>query len=50
MKRVSPLLSLFSLLCLTSVAGAESGAAWGVYGGDTANTRYSNLTRSTPAT
>ena len=45
MKRVSPLLSVLVLLCLTSVAGAESGAAWGVYGGDTANTRYSTLAK-----
>jgi glucose dehydrogenase len=45
MTRVSPLFSLFSLLCLTSIAAADSGAAWGVYGGDTANTRYSTLTK-----
>src|SRR5262245_11575926 len=45
MKRVSPLLSLIALLGLVSTAAAESGAAWSVYGGDTANTRYSTLTR-----
>jgi len=43
MKRISPLLSLLGLLCLASISAADSGAAWGVYGGDTANTRYSNL-------
>lgn len=45
MMRISPLLSLLGLLCLTSISAADSGAAWGVYGGDTANTRYSNLTK-----
>ena len=43
MKRISPLLSLLGLLCLASISAADSGAAWGVYGGDTANTRYSSL-------
>ena len=43
MKRVTPLLTLCSLLCLASLAAAESGAVWGVYGGDAANTRYSTL-------
>jgi alcohol dehydrogenase (cytochrome c) len=43
MKRVTPLLSLLCLLCLASISAADSGAAWGVYGGDTANTRYSSL-------
>jgi PQQ-dependent dehydrogenase (methanol/ethanol family) len=43
MKRISPLLSLLCLLCLASISAADSGAAWGIYGGDTANTRYSSL-------
>src|SRR5882724_11544473 len=43
MKRVTPLVTLCSLLCLASAAAAQSGAAWGVYGGDAANTRYSTL-------
>jgi PQQ-dependent dehydrogenase (methanol/ethanol family) len=43
MKRISPVLSLLGLLCLASISAADSGAAWGVYGGDTANTRYSSL-------
>jgi PQQ-dependent dehydrogenase (methanol/ethanol family) len=45
MKRITSLLSLLSLLGLVSIAAADSGAAWGVYGGDTANTRYSTLSR-----
>ena len=43
MKRISLLLSLLCLLCLASISAADSGAAWGIYGGDTANTRYSSL-------
>jgi PQQ-dependent dehydrogenase (methanol/ethanol family) len=45
MKRISPLLSLLCLLGLASMAAADSGAAWGVYGGDIANTRHSSLAR-----
>jgi alcohol dehydrogenase (cytochrome c) len=32
-------------LCLASPGAAQTGAGWGVYGGDMANTRYSTLTR-----
>src|SRR5262249_13018134 len=51
MKRLAPLLLFGALIvpALVSLADAEVGPAWNVYGGDMANTRYSTLTRITPA-
>jgi alcohol dehydrogenase (cytochrome c) len=43
------LLSALALPAMVSSAAAEAGPAWGVYGGDVANTRYSTLARVTPA-
>jgi len=42
MKTLAALLAL-TLGSLASNASAQTGAVWGVYGGDTANTRYSTL-------
>ena len=42
MKTLAALLAL-TLGSLASNAAAQTGAVWGVYGGDTANTRYSTL-------
>ncbi len=41
----SVLCSLLFSLWLASTALGQAGATWGVYGGDTANTRYSTLSR-----
>ena len=37
--------SLLALLALPVGATAESGKSWTIYGGDTANTRFSSLTQ-----
>ena len=45
MKSLAALLVVLALMLsgLASNAAAQTGAVWGVYGGDTANTRYSTL-------
>jgi PQQ-dependent dehydrogenase (methanol/ethanol family) len=45
MKTLAALLAVLALTLggLVSNAAAQTGAVWGVYGGDTANTRYSTL-------
>ena len=47
MSRLSGMLagSLLTLLALPLGATAESGKSWTIYGGDTANTRFSALTQ-----
>ena len=47
MSRLSGMLagSLLTLLALPLGAAAESGKSWTIYGGDTANTRFSALTQ-----
>src|SRR5215467_9764709 len=47
MKAFAALLVTLTLVLagLASPAAAQTGAVWGVYGGDSANTRYSTLTQ-----
>ena len=40
-----PIATLALVLALATAAAAQTGAVWGAYGGDAANTRYSTLTQ-----